>query len=97
MTVRTTYRKDFKQVPFEYYTKERLSDGDIKLVGWGTYGSSSVLAGQAMKNAIAFFKTEAELDEALQDAGVYPADVHWSNQWMEPVTSFNHLSDEGDY
>jgi len=96
--IRTTYnRQGAGTASFEYYTKERMEDGDIKLVGWGTYGPSSVLYGQASKNVLCWFKSEEQLEIALAEAGIYPADVHWSNKWTEPQISVNHLPDEPDW
>ena len=76
---------------YEYFTLENKGEGNIVLYGWGTYGPNSVLAGQASKQFLTTFDTmeEAELS--------YP-DVNYSNQYMEPTISLNHLSDrEGSY
>ena len=96
--IKTTYRRQGDGTfAYDYYTKERMPDGDIKLVGWGKYGSSSVLSGQSMKAILSWFKTDSDLDAALVEAGINPGDVNWSNKWMEPTVSLTHLSDEGDY
>ena len=96
--IRTTYRRQGDGTfSFDYYTKERISEDEIKLVGWGQYGSSSVLAGQTSKNVLSWFKSEAELNEALVAAGIDPESVNWSNKWMEPQVSVNHLPDTPDW
>jgi len=95
--IRTTYNRQGEGVfPFEYYTK-RGDDGDITLLGWGRYGRHSVLAGQAMKQAIAFFKSDGELNAALVEAGIDPDEVNWSSKWTEPQVSYNHLPDGPDW
>lgn len=96
--IKTTYRRQGEGVfPFEYYTKHRESNGDVTLKGWGQYGRSSVLAGQSMKQFIDSFKSEEELNAALKEAGIFPAEVEWSSSWIEPQNSFNHLPDEPDW
>ena len=96
--INTTYRRQGEgEFPFDYYTKERTARGDINLKGWGIYGRSSVMAGQAMKQFLDSFETEEELDAALVKVGIDPAEVNWSNKWMEPVPSYHHLPDEGDW
>jgi len=78
---------------YEYFTKENKGDCFV-LYGWGTYPSSSVLAGQASKSYLKSFDTAPELDQFIIDNGL---EADWSNQWVEPQVSLNHLSDEGDY
>ena len=97
--IKTTYRRQGDGTfPYDYYTKERTSeDGDITLKGWGIYGSSSVLSGQSMKSHIGYFKSEEQLNQALVDSGIDPNEVNWSNKWMEPQVSLNHLPDEPDW
>lgn len=96
--IRTTYRQQGAGVvPFEYFTKHGNADGSVDLKGWGTYGPSSVLAGQSMKCFLASFNSEEELNSALVEAGIDPEEVNWSNKWVEPQNSFNHLSDESDW
>jgi hypothetical protein len=78
---------------YNYFTKQNKGDC-LVLYGWGTYPSHSVLAGQASKSYIKAFDTEPELDQFLIDNDL---EADWSNQWIEPQISLNHLSDEGDY
>ena len=96
--IKTTYRcQGAGTKSFEYYTKHRENNGDVTLKGWGEYGPSSVLAGQSMKQFIDSFKSEEECDAALVEAGIDPAGVNWSNKWMEPQNTFNHLPDGPDW
>ena len=96
MSISTTYRCQGEgTLPFDYYTKTGSPD-DVTLHGWGHYGKYSVLAGQHMKQFLACYTSEAELDAALIDAGINPADVEWSSKWQEPQNTFNHLPDEPD-
>ena len=96
--IKTTYRRQGEGVfPFDYYTKHREADGSVTLKGWGRYGRSSVLAGQSMKQFIDSFPSEAELNAALVEAGIFPAEVEWSSKWVEPQNTFDHLSDGSDW
>ena len=95
--IRTTYRRQGSGVvPYDYYTKTRDTSG-ITVHGWGTYGQYSVLAGQSMKSVLNFFNDEAECDAAFVEAGIDPASVNWSNEWVEPQNTFNHLPDGPDW
>ena len=79
---------------YEYFTKEVKSADCHVLYGWGTYPSYSVLAGQASKSYLRSFDTSEELEAFMSEEGI---SGEWSNQWVEPQISLNHLSDEGDY
>ena len=79
---------------YEYFTKERKSEENFCLYGWGTYPSYSVLAGQASKSYLRGFDTSEELEAFMSEEGI---SGEWSNQWVEPQISLDHLSDEGDY
>lgn len=96
--LRTTYRcQGAGTKSFEYYTKHRENNGDVTVKGWGVYGPSSVLAGQSMKTFLGSFPSERECDAALAEAGINPAEVNWSNGYIEPVNTFNHLPDGPDW
>ena len=96
--LRTTYRKQGDgTAEYDYYEKRRRPDGSVDILGWGVYGSSSVLAGQAMKSFLDTYETEELADAALTEIGIYPKDVHWNHPMMEPQVSYNHLTDEEDY
>ena len=79
---------------YDYFTKEAKSADCHVLYGWGTYPSYSVLAGQASKSYIRSFDTSEELEAFMSEEGI---SGEWSNQWIEPQISLNHLSEEGDY
>ena len=79
---------------YEYFTKEVKSADCHVLYGWGTYPSYSVLAGQASKSYLRSFDSSEELEAFMSEEGI---SGEWSNQWVEPQISLNHLSDEGDY
>ncbi len=90
---RTHYRRDGKSVAFDYFTvrAERSEYGGGFVVhGFGTYGRSSVLAGQSMKASIAHFDTHAEA------VAVYP-EADAGNDWLDPQVSLNHLPSEADF
>jgi hypothetical protein len=78
------------QRKYDFYTvsASKYSDG-FAVYGWGTYPSSSVLAGQPMKVFIASFPTMEAAQKAHPEAT--PA-----NQWTEPQVSLNHLPGEDD-
>tara|TARA_R100001244_G_scaffold39294_1_gene35409 strand:+ start:219 stop:470 length:252 start_codon:yes stop_codon:yes gene_type:complete len=78
---------------YDYFTKENKGDCFV-LYGWGTYPSHSVLAGQSSKGYLKSFDTAPELDQFVIDNAL---EADWSNQWVEPQVSLNHLPDEGDY
>lgn len=75
---------------FDYYTLRKGSYGGVDVLGWGTYSSSSVLAGQPRKVFLDSFDTE----EAARAA--YPQAEHFSNVWSEPQVSLSHLPGEDD-
>ena len=79
---------------YDHLTKECKGEDDFALYGWGTYPSHSVLAGQAMKQYLIGFDTAEQLEAFMAENGL---DGEWSNQWLEPQVSLNHLSDSGDY
>ena len=64
-------------------------DGTVDVIGWGTYGRSSVLAGQASKHYIDTFDSEA-------DAEAVYGEINWNSKWLEPSGSLNHLPGESD-
>ena len=88
---RTHYERDGKKVKFEYFTMNVEPDGSVFVYGWGTYGRSSVLAGQAMKKGLDHFDTP---DAAM---AVYGSDMNFSSKWTEPGISLNHLPGEDDF
>ena len=79
---------------YDYFTKEAKAADCHVLYGWGTYPSYSVLAGQASKSYLRSFDSSEELEAFMSEEGI---SGEWSNQWVEPQISLNHLSDEGDY
>ncbi len=87
---RTHYSKEGRQVKFEYYSMNAEPDGSVFVYGWGTYGRSSVLAGQAMKKGLDHF------DSAEEAKAVY-GDMNYSSKWTEPQVSLNHLPGENDF
>lgn len=88
---RTHYERDGRKVRFDYYEKRgNEHDEHVDVIGWGTYGRSSVLAGQASKHFLDSFDTEAEAE------AVYGA-MGWNNKWTEPSVSLNHLPGEDDF
>jgi hypothetical protein len=64
-------------------------DGSFTVKGYGTYGRSSVLAGQVK---ICFVDSFDTLEEAEAE---YP-EATMSNQYMEPLNTFDHLPDGPD-
>jgi len=88
---RTHYSRDGKQVKFDYYEKrgDKYSD-KVDVIGWGTYGRSSVLAGQSSKHYLDSFETEAEAE------AVY-GEMNWNSPYLEPSVSLNHLPGENDF
>jgi hypothetical protein len=50
-----------------------------------------------MKTFLGSFPSERECDAALAEAGINPAEVNWSNGYIEPVNTFNHLPDGPDW
>lgn len=87
---RTHYRRDGKQVPFEYFTIRPDSQLGFVVHGFGTYSQNSVLAGQPMKKFLDSFGTDTE---ALE---IYP-EAENGNCWTDPQVSVSHLPGEGDY
>jgi hypothetical protein len=82
--------KEVVDSKYDYFTLENKGDNNFVAYGWGTYGDSSVLAGQSKKSFITSFDTMAEAEAAYPEA-------NWSNKWVEPQNTFNHLSDGPDY
>jgi len=76
---------------FDFYTLRRESSGEVSVIGWGEYPSSSVLAGQTMLVCLDSFPTEEEARKA------YPQAESFSSKWTEPRACVGHLPDEGDY
>jgi len=75
---------------FDYYTLRRLDDGDVAVLGWDTYPENSVLAGQARKSHLGYYRDE---EAARKD---YPQATSFSNAFTEPQVSLNHLPGEDD-
>jgi hypothetical protein len=83
---------------YDYYHILPQEDGTAIVKGYGTYGPSSVLAGQTK---ICYVNTYDSIEEAQ---AAYP-DASLSNQYLEPINTFDHLPDgpddgyfdEGDY
>ena len=88
MTTKTI--EELKQ-EFEYFTMTQTPDDEeyVDVYGWGTWEETSVLAGQAKKSFIESITPEKALEK-------YP-NIQYSNKWVEPVISLNHLSDGPDY
>ena len=76
---------------FDYFTMTQTPDDEeyVDVYGWGTWEETSVLAGQAKKSFIESITPGKALDK-------YP-NIQYSNQWVEPVTSLNHLPEDSDY
>jgi len=91
MLRKTYYQGGMGKVAFNYYTLEYKGSGNIVVYGWGTYGRSSVLAGQSQKTFLDSFSSEQAAVAALVEADIDPEEVQWSNQYLEPQNSFNHL------
>ena len=87
---RTHYERDGRKVKFDYYEKRGHEDGTVDVIGWGTYGRSSVLSGQASKHFLDSFESE-EAAEAVYGS------MNWNNKWLEPQVSLNHLPGEDDF
>lgn len=75
---------------FDYYTMEEdpYKEDTVKVYGWGTYPRYFVLAGQPMKQFLDWMTEE-------EARAKYPG-IKWSNKWMEPQVSVDHLSDGPD-
>lgn len=98
--LRTTYRRQGGNpsiVEFDYYEKRREENGFVTVLGWGTFGPSSVLAGQASKHSLSTYETEELANEAMREVGIDPAEVNWNSKWIEPQISLNHLPDTPDW
>jgi len=65
------------------------SDGSIDLMGLGTYGRSSVLAGQDRKVFIDSYASEEDIPEKYKDLPRH-------GRYTEPQNHFNHLPDGPD-
>ncbi len=90
---RTHYGFGSKRKPFEYFTVRPESiAGSLSFVvhGFGTYESSSVLAGQSQKVRLDFFDTR---EAALE---VYP-EAENGNDFSDPQVSVAHLPGENDF
>lgn len=74
---------------YDYCTLSFNEYGGINLYGWGTYGRSSVLAGQSKKQFLEMYDTKEEAEK------LHP-DLAFSSKWTEPQNSFNHLPDTQD-
>ena len=86
----THYRRDGKMVPFDYYEKRAHGGNhEVTVLGFGTYGRSSVLAGQPMKKAVGWFDSEEEA-EAMYGP------MNWWNKYMSAEASVSHLPGEDD-
>jgi len=57
--------------------------------GYGTYESNSVLAGQTMISFVDSFNSLQEAEEAYPTATL-------SNQYLEPINTYDHLPDTPD-
>ena len=83
---------------FDYFTIRKERNGEVGIIGWGTYPDSSVLSGQPMKcwleqagdEAAARLWLEFNVSKAAAE------EVHWSSTWTEPQVSLAHLPDEND-
>jgi hypothetical protein len=82
---------EIEMAEYTHYTMEndRFDDG-LNIYGWGTYGRSSVLAGQARKQFIGCCESQEEAEAK------YPG-ISWGNKWIDPQNSVNHLPDGPDY
>ncbi len=88
---RTHYGFGSKRKSFEYYTvrPDGIRAGFI-VHGFGTYESSSVLAGQSRKVFLDSFNTR---EAALE---VYP-EAENGNDFSDPQVSVSHLPGENDF
>ncbi len=78
---------------YDYFHMIRNPNSDsITIKGYDTYPSSSVLGGQVRINFIDSF----ELFEEPLMMKLWGQHADWSSKYIEPVNTFNHLSDEGD-
>ncbi|WP_390240713.1 hypothetical protein [Vibrio sp. R78045] len=75
--------------PASHMTYE-VRDGSYCVHAWGVYPSSSVLAGQDVKQFVDTCATEEEVNER------YPEAVS-SHPMLQPQNTFDHLSENGDY
>lgn len=73
---------------YDHYPLRHGSHGCVDVLGWGTYPSSSVLAGQPMK---VFIDSYSDEEEARKD---FPQVTGFSSKWTEPQVSLSHLPDE---
>lgn len=75
---------------WDYYTVSlNRPYGGYAVYGWDTYPEGSVLAGQSRKVFLDSFETMEAAQAAFPDA-------KWSNKWLEPQVSLNHLPSEDD-
>ena len=87
---KTHYRRDGQLVPYDYFEKRGHADtDDVDMIGWGSYGRSSVLAGQPMKNFITSFPSSDEAE------AIYGS-MNWNSKYLEPQVSVAHLPGEDD-
>lgn len=75
----------------EYYIRPAKMGTGFDVMGVGTYGSSSVLAGQAKIVFMDNFETVKECELEYPDC---KGSFH--NEFTEPKNTFDHLSDESD-
>lgn len=75
---------------YDYYHILRDKDyGGWTVKGYGRYGRSSVLAGQVKIVFLDHFDTLKEAQDAYPSATL-------SNEYLEPVNTFDHLPDGPD-
>jgi len=74
---------------YDYCTLSWNERGGVNLYGWGTYGRSSVLAGQSKKCFLEMYDSQEEAEAKHPDLG-------FSSKWTEPRNTFNHLPDHQD-
>jgi hypothetical protein len=74
---------------YDYYHM-LAKGGKVVVKGYDTYPAHSVLAGQTRISFLGSFNTETDAKASYPQAT-------WGHAMTEPVNTFNHLSDEGDY
>jgi len=84
---------------YDYYklhvTGHEGDSGRYVVKGYGTYEKYSVLAGQTKITFLDSFATEAAAREAYPDLA--NDGTEYSNRYLDPVNTFDHLPDDEDY
>lgn len=78
---------------YDYFHMLRDNYHGVTIKGYDTYPRNSVLAGQTRINFIDSFESD-ELDLMHK---LWDEHADWSNKYLEPQNSVNHLPDDGDW